>query len=74
MLEEYSDLQGALKRIAELKKFARKGSHKTIIEGFFPLGGRDGLAEGVFEPDQDVSCPIETRTTTSEGDSQKKSF
>ncbi len=34
VLDEYGDLQGALKRIGELKKRARKGSHKTIIEGF----------------------------------------
>ena len=34
VLDEYGDLQGALKRIVELKKLARKGSHRTIIEGF----------------------------------------
>lgn len=33
VLDEYGDLQGALKRIGELKKRARKGSRKTIIEG-----------------------------------------
>ena len=34
VLEEYGDLQGALKRIVELKKIARKRSSKMIIEGF----------------------------------------
>ena len=34
VLDEYGDLQGALKRIGELKNLARKGSDKTIIEGF----------------------------------------
>ena len=34
VLDEYGDLQGALKRIVELKKLTRKGSNKTIIEGF----------------------------------------
>ena len=34
VLEEYGDLQGALKRSIELKKLARKRSKTTIIEGF----------------------------------------
>ncbi len=34
VLEQYGGLQAALKRSIELKKLARKRSHKTIIEGF----------------------------------------
>ena len=34
VLDEHGDLQGPLKRIGELKKLARKGSNRTIIEGF----------------------------------------